>query len=190
MIRTIIAALAVPAAAAAITLGGTAASADASSIVGDPGVYLNSTPTLTLAAPNVVVSGKAAVLKRCNGNGDCSVFANLRPTETLDFVLNATKVYAPDTIPTGFYIRLHGSNSGGFPGWCLTGRTAVTWEQCAGFASQNWNGSTATNTTADTGILVLNDQKNGENLGPTAVQAFAPLQVSPLHARWGITAAS
>ena len=175
----LITALAIPAAAAAITLSGTAASA--SSIVGDPGVYLNSTPTLTLAAPNVVVSGKAAVLKRCNGNGDCSVFANLRPTETLDFVLNATKVYAPDTIPTGFYIRLHGTS------FCLTNRgTAVTWTACAGYASQNWNGSTATNTTADTGILVLTGQKTGENLGPTAVQAFAPLQASPLHVRWGI----
>jgi hypothetical protein len=181
MIRKILAALAVPAAAAAITLGGTAASADANSIVGDPGVYLNSTHTLTLAAPNVVTAGKAAVLKKCNGTGDCSVFANLRGTETFDFVANTTKVFAPNTIPTGFEMRLHGTN------WCVTNRgSAVTFEQCGNFASQNWNGSVAANTTASTGVLVLNNQKTGLNLGPTAVQAFAVLQASPVHVHWGI----
>jgi hypothetical protein len=168
------------AAGLALTLSATAASASPGP--GDPGVYLSSTHTLTLAAPNHVTSGKPAVLKKCNGSGgDCTVFANLRSSETFDLVLNTTRVYAPDTIPTGFEIRLHGTS------WCVTNRhAAVFFEACANFASQNWNGSTATNTTASTGVLVLNNQKTGLNLTHTAVQAFAPLTVAASLTHWGI----
>jgi hypothetical protein len=181
MLRKIITATVAAAAIGGSMLAATAASAQNNNmIIGDPGVYLSSTHTLTLAAPNNVLAGKAAVLKTCNGNGDCTVFANLKGTETFDVVLNTTKVYAPDTIPTGFRIRLHGTN------WVLTNRgTSVVWEQDGNFASQNWNGSTATNTTVSTGVVVLTNQKTGLNLTHTFVQPYAPLTVAASLTHWG-----
>ena len=172
--------LGVTAAAAALTiLGTTAASATSNSIIiGDPGIYLSSTPTLTLAAPNNITTGKPAVLKTCLGNGDCTIFANDKATETFDFVANTTKIYAPNTIPTGFEIRVHGTN------WCVTNRgTAVFFEACGLFASQLWNGSTSTNTTTTAGVL--HNQKTQLNLTHTAVAAYAPVAVASQQTHWG-----
>jgi len=159
-------AFAAPAAASAATAAPAAASAPGS-VIGDPGVYLANTPTLTLAAPNKVTTGKAAVLKTCLGNGNCAVTANLKTTETFDFV-------ASTTATTGTMMRLHGTN------WCVTNRgTAVFFEACQSFASQLWNGSG--------GVLtgVLTNAKTGLRLTHTAVAAYAPVQVSSQFTFWG-----
>lgn len=177
MIRKLIAALAVPAAAAAITLTGGAASA---SVVPGPnvGVHLSSTPTLTLAAPNHIVSGKAAVLKTCLNplGGNCSVQANLKNSEIFNFLATGS---------TGLEIRLHGSNVGSFGGWCLTSRggaPAAAWfEECKNFASQRWTGDDGA---VNTGPVVITNVKTALNLGPTLVAPYFPLQATAQHPRW------
>jgi hypothetical protein len=163
-------------AAAAATLGGSALAAipASASIIGDPGVYLNSTPTLTLAAPNAAftkdITGRAAILKTCKGDGNCAASDNLRVTEQFDLVT----AVAPSTW-TGTELRLHGTQ------WCVTNRgTTVFYSTCHAYASQRWTG---------TGLVglsgVLTNTKTGLNLDHTALQAYAPVAASTQLTHWG-----
>ena len=142
----------------------------ADSAVGDPGVYLSSTPTLTLAAPNVITAGKLAVLKTCLHNGDCTVFANDKVSETFDFV-------ASTTTTAGTMLRVHGTT------WCVTNRGTgpgnVFYETCHSYASQLWNGSG--------GVLhgVLQNVKTHLRLTHTAIAVGAPVQAAGSFTFWG-----
>ena len=165
--------LAVSAVSALGLAGILATSASASMIIGDPGVYLSSTPSLTLAAPNTAftkdISGKAAVLKTCLGDGNCASTDNLKTTEDFDLV----QAVAPATW-TGTELRLHGTQ------WCITNRgTAVTFETCHAYASQRWTSSGATLTG------VLTNVKTGGNLTHTGLAAYQPVQTGGSQTHWG-----
>jgi hypothetical protein len=154
------------AAGLALTLGTTAASAaDGPNI----GVRLSSTPTLTLAAPNNVVSGKNARLKTCLNGGDCANGANLKDSETFNFVPSTSAV-------AGFEIRLHGTS------WCVTSRhTSVFFEACHNYASQIWSGDSCA---VNVGPIVITNAKTGRNLTHTGVAAFQPVVVSSQLTHW------
>ncbi len=167
---TAAAAVAAVCAPLALALGSSAAQA---SIIGDPGVYLSSTPSLTLAAPNVVTAGKSAELKTCLSvvPGNCAALANDKTTETFDFVLS-TNVFHPGT----YEIVLHGTS------WCLTTRSAVApaavfFEPCQQFASQLFDSTSGVITSAKTDL----------NLAPTSRQAYAPLEANNSFTHWSLS---
>ena len=161
--------------ATAVSSAGASTARPASMIIGDPGIYLQHTQTLTAAAPNVVTSGKSVVLKTCLNNGDCTVFANDKASETWDFVPSTNGLFS------GYSeVRLHGSTGLVAGGWCWTNRgSTVTLEACAQFASQEFTGSYGTL------YGVITNGKTGLNVGPTAVAAYAHLQASAQEPRWG-----
>jgi hypothetical protein len=163
----------IAAAAATLTLG-LGATAASASIVGDPGVYLTHTPTLTIAAPNVVTPGKWLRLKTCLNDGNCATAANLKRTEKFTFILTGA---------TGYEIQLTGT------GWCITSRNgvapaAVFFEACNDYASQNWLGDAGVVSTPSTPGIGIANVKTGLRLNHTLAAAYFPVVAGTQFTSW------
>lgn len=148
------------------------------SIIGDPGIYLNSTHTLALAAPNVIVAGKSAVLKPCNNGGDCRSFETLKASEQWSVVRPSADV------TDGGEIQLTGTN------WCLTqwkvnGVPSVVFETCNNWPAQRWHNPTSND--VNVSPAPITNVKTGLNIDHTAVVAYAKVAASQQNTFWGIT---
>lgn len=167
--------------ATAIGLAGSAVlaatPAGATSVTGDPGIYLVNSNHFTLSAPNNVTAGSAARLKTCNGNGDCSVFTNVKTTGTFDLVASTNGAFPA---AAGWReVRLHGT------GWCAQLRgpsgSVVTFGACAQFASQQWKGTGAVGTLTGT----ITNGKTGLHLNRTTIATYAPVVGGTQNTQWG-----